>query len=101
MITEIIAFELLEGVSHDQLLKQADKVVNDFHKKQDGYIDMELDNASFGDQWQMIVHYQSMDDIEKVKNNLPHSKAIKEFTQLLAPNSMKVSFFKQQACWSS
>ncbi|MBN2772851.1 MAG: hypothetical protein JXR31_01290 [Prolixibacteraceae bacterium] len=99
MITEFISFELSDGIGHEQLILQADRVVNEFHKKQDGYVDMELVCENSGKQWQMVIHYQTMDDIEKVKTNLPKSCAIKGFTELIRPGTMKVSFYGQKGKW--
>jgi hypothetical protein len=99
MITELIAFEKRNEISSNELIDVAEKVVTNFHKKQDGYVDMELIKESSGRLWKMIVHYQTMEDIEKVKINIPQSKVIKEFTQLVIPESMDVSFFEQQQKW--
>jgi hypothetical protein len=99
MITELIAFELREGISNDSLIRQADTVINDFHRKQEGYIDMELVSGTSDSTWQMILHYRSMEDIEKVKNNIPHSDAIKDLTEMLKPGSLQVSFYENRGKW--
>lgn len=101
MITELIEFEVCEGISNEQLITKAEKVVTDFHKKQDGYIDMELVKDNLKGIGKMIVHYETMEDIEKVKNNIPHSKAVKEFTGLLKPESLNVSFYEKQKKWTA
>ena len=100
MITEIIAFEMREKTSKDQMIHQLDTVVHEFHKNQDGYVDMELVSDYSNQQWQMIIHYQSMDDIEKVKMNMPQSKALNDFRELIIPETMKVSFHEQHERWS-
>ena len=101
MITELIVFELKKGIAKNQVVNQANKMVNDFHKKQDGYVDMELICDPSEDQWKMIIHYETMEDIEKVKLNIPNSKAIKDFTALVLPESLKVSFYDQLQKWTS
>ena len=100
MITEIITFKKREETTTDQLVRRADKVVSEFHKKQEGYYDMELICNNSSQLWQMIVHYQSMNDIEKVKKNISHSTVIKSFTELILPETMEVTFYEQLGKWS-
>ena len=101
MITELIEFKLKDTTNVNVLVEQLDKVYTEFHIKQDGYIDTELiENAQTG-LWQMIHHYATMEDVEKLKDTLPHSEAIKGFSALVIPESFKVSFYKHQGKWKA
>ena len=101
MITELIEFKLKDTTTVDALVEQLNKVYTDFHIKQDGYIDTELIENTQTGLWQMIHHYQTMEDIEKLKETLPHSESIKEFGSLVVSESLKVSFFNQHGKWKA
>lgn len=99
MITELIEFEKKAEITNKQLVEQAEMIVNEFHKKQDGYVDMELISDKTNQHWQMIIHYQSMQDIEKVKENVPKSEVLNDFRNLVIPETMKVTFHNQHGKW--
>ena len=69
MVTELIEFKLLENFSNEQLTTEAESVVENFHKKQDGFVDFALIGDITNQLYQMIIHYESMADIEKVKTD--------------------------------
>ena len=99
MITELIEFKLKGTTTIDALVEQLDKVYTDFHIKQQGYIDTELIENTQTGFWQMIHHYETMEYIEKLKETLPHSEAIKGFNTLVEPETFKVSFYNQHRTW--
>ncbi|MDA7501767.1 hypothetical protein N8482_00670 [Chitinophagales bacterium] len=48
MYRDIISYELAEGVSHDHLLKVAQKVTRDWMKKQPGFMSWKISKAEDG-----------------------------------------------------
>ena len=98
MITELVRFKLLGSTTEAQLLSKA-QLLNDFHKKQDGYIDCELVKDVNEESWYFIYHYECLEKVMKVGEKLCQSKAFDEFMPLLVPDSVNVSFYKQLKKW--
>lgn len=74
MYKDIISYELAEGISKEHLLKVAEKVVNEWMKKQPGFIKWEINtdkNGAYVD----LVYWESKEVAklaEKEMNNIPN-----------------------------
>jgi len=98
-ITEFVKFKALETTSDEQLISKADLNVNDFHKKQDGFIDAELVKDIEENTWHFIFHYESLEKIKAVGEKLRKSKEFGEFIPLIAPESIRASFHEHLVKW--
>jgi hypothetical protein len=97
-VTELVTFKLLETITEEQLLSKAD-LFNDFQKRQDGFIDAELVKDVKENAWCLICHYESMDKVKVIGENLRNSREFAEFTAELVPGSLKVSFHHTLKRW--
>ena len=98
MITEFVKIQALETTTDEQLIAKAD-LLNDFQKKQDGFIDAELVKDVRENAWYIIYHYENMEKVKVIGENLRKSKEFAEFVPLLVPGSLNVSFYHQVRKW--
>jgi hypothetical protein len=97
-ITEFVNFKVLESTSVDQLISTAD-ILNDFQKKQDGYIDGELVKGLEGNAWCLIYHYENLEKVKVIGERMRSGKVFDEFIPLLVPGSLSVMFYHQLKKW--
>jgi len=75
MYKDIISYELAEGITQDHLLTIAKQIVNDWMKKQSGFVKWEICNNADGS-YTDIVYWDSKEDAknaEKEMANIPNA----------------------------
>jgi hypothetical protein len=98
IITEFVKFQVSETTSDEQLLSKAD-LLNEFQQKQDGFIDAELVKDTGLNNWYIIYHYESMEKVKTIGEKMRSSKVFDEFTPLIIPGSLSVSFYRHIKKW--
>jgi len=98
MITELVKFKVLETITDEQLELKAD-ILNEFQKKQDGFIDAELLKDVKENAWCIIYHYESFEKVQAIGEKLRASKEFDEFISLIFPGSLSMSFYHQVSKW--
>ena len=98
MVTELVKFKVLKTTTKEQLILKAE-LLNNFQKKQDGYIDCELVKDVKDDGWYFIYHYENLEKVMAIGEKLRESKAFDELMLLLDPESLDVSFYQQLKTW--
>lgn len=99
MITEFVNFRVLETTTNEQLIRKADRFIDDFMKKQDGFVDAELTKAVEGDSRCFILRYESFEKVKTIIEQLGACKEFAEFKLLLVPGSISVTFNPQLETW--
>ncbi len=99
IITEFVKFKVLETTTNEQLLSKADIKIAGFHKKQDGFIDVELVKDVEENAWYFIFHYESLDKIKAIGEKMRKSKEFGEFIPLIVPESIKVTKYYRLRKW--
>jgi hypothetical protein len=95
IITEFVNFKVLETTTDEQLIAKADRFIDDFMKKQDGFVNAELVKATEGDARCMIIRYESFEKVKAIIEKLSTSKEFYEYKLLLVPGSIAVTFNPQ------
>lgn len=75
MYKDIISYELAEGITQEHLLKVAQQIVNDWMKKQPGFIKWEITMDKDGN-YTDIVYWESKEaakNAEKEMVNIPNA----------------------------
>ena len=98
MITELVNFKSLETTTDEQLISKVDSL-NNFQQKQDGYIDCELVKKIDDNSWCLIYHYESMEKVKVLGQNLRASKEFGEFVAHTVPGSVSITFFNMLKKW--
>lgn len=99
MITEFVKFKVLETTTDEQLISKADNHINDFQKKQDGFVDTELVKNVEENEWCFIFHYESLEKIKAVGEKMRNNKAFDELNALIVPGSISVTLYHQLRKW--
>ena len=98
IITELVTFKALEAVTDEQLISKADSL-NDFQKKQDGFLDAELVKDVKENEWYLIYHYENMEKVKAIGEKLRNSKEFGEFIHLVIPGSLSITFYHKLRKW--
>lgn len=98
MITELVKFKVLETTTDEQVLSKAD-ILNDFQKKQDGFIDAELVKDMNENTWYFIYHFESMEKVKAIGEKLRSNKVFDAFMPVTVPGSVSVSFHQHSKKW--
>ena len=88
IITELVKFKVLETTTEEQLISKVD-ILNDFQKKQDGFIDAELVKDDKENVWCFVYHYESLEKVQAIREKLRSSKVFEEFNSLIVPGSLR------------
>lgn len=99
IITEFVNFRVLETTSEKQLLSEADIFINDFLKKQDGFVDAELEKDVEGNARTFIMHYESFEKVKAIVERMRSSKEFDEFKSAIVPGSIAVTFHQHLRNW--
>ncbi len=98
IITELVKFKVLETTTDEQLISKAD-ILNEFQKKQDGFIDAELVKDIKEGEWYLIYHYENMEKVKVIGEKMRSSKIFDEFIPLTFPGSLSVNFYQKLKEW--
>ena len=98
IITEFVSFKVLETTTDEQLMAKAD-FLNDFQKKQDGFIDAELVKDVKENEWRFVYHYESMEKVKVIGEKMRSSKIFDGFTPITVPGSLSVTFYNHLRKW--
>jgi hypothetical protein len=99
IVTEIVSFEIINGINDQEFIKIVDFLEKEFHMKQNGYIDTELIKGKDDNQWMMIQHWQTMNDAKESSKQMMKSKFTENFRNSLDPKSVKLSCLEQKYRW--
>jgi len=99
MVTEIVTFETLEGVSYEEFVKTVDMLECEFHSKQPGFIDTELLYDSKHALWVMIQHWGSMEEFIAASKKMFTENTTEAFRQALNTKSVKMSMYPLIKAW--
>ncbi len=98
IITEFVKFNVLETTTDEQLLLKAD-FLNDFQKKQDGYIDGEIVKDANENAWCLIYHYESFEKVKAIGEKMRNNKVFDEFFPLTVPGTLSITLYRQMKKW--
>ena len=98
VITELVKMEVLQTTTEEQLLAKTE-IINQFLRKQDGFIDAELVKAIEGNVWFLIYHIENFEKLKALGEKLRAMKLFDEIIPLIEPGSMSVSFYQKIKTW--
>ncbi|MDP4197058.1 MAG: hypothetical protein Q8940_18550 [Bacteroidota bacterium] len=99
MITELVKLNLLEAATDEQLIVKSDLLINDFMKKQEGFIDAELIKEVDKNVWTFIYHFVNIEKLKAIGEAMRKSKEFAEFITLITPGSLSVTIYHQLSKW--
>jgi hypothetical protein len=99
IITEFVNFKVLETTTNEQLLCKAGIFINDFLKKQNGFVDAELAKDVEGNARCFTIHYKSFEMMKAIVEKMRNCKEFDEFKSVIVPGSIGVTFQHQLSKW--
>lgn len=99
IVTEIVKMELAEGITKEEFVAIVDGLEKGFHAKQPGFIDTELLFDEQNEQWLMVQHWQSKEELHAASKQMFHDSAAEPFVKSLDPKSVKMTIAPQIKVW--
>jgi len=70
IITEIVTMKTVEGIGKDDFIRIVDGLEKDFHSKQQGFIDSELLYNDKTNEWVIIQHWDSLENLQSASKKM-------------------------------
>jgi len=98
--TEIVTMKTVEGVNKDDFIRIVDSLEKNFHSKQAGFINSELLYNDNKDEWIIIQHWDSHDNLQAASKKMFGNPVTEQFVKSLDPKSVKMLFLPQLGVWA-
>ncbi|MEA5083504.1 MAG: antibiotic biosynthesis monooxygenase [Lachnospiraceae bacterium] len=99
IITEIVKMKTVEGITKDKFIEIVDGLERNFHSRQKGFIDTELLYAEEENEWYMIQHWDSKDDLKTASSKIFVDKDAEDFVKSLNKQCVKMYILPQISSW--
>ena len=77
-----------------------DGLEKDYHLKQPGFIDTELLYNDKTDEWIMVQHWDSLDNMRATSKNMFNNPVTEPFVASIDPKSVKILMLPQLGVWN-
>jgi len=98
--TEIVSMKTMEGVGKEDFFRIVDALETNFHAKQPGFIDSELLHDEKSDEWFMIQHWDSLDNMRSASKKMFHNPVTESFVNSVNPKTVKMVMLPRMGAWS-
>ena len=98
IITEVINFTIVPGITDEDFIQRVQKLEEKFHKTLHGYIDSELAKGKDG-QWVMLMHWKSLEEVKQASKLMMQTPSTEDFRKALDPKSVKIVLLDQKQTW--
>lgn len=101
IITEIVKMKTVEGLTKEAFIEIVNGLERNFHSKQKGFVDTELLYHEEENEWYMIQHWNSKDDLKEASKKIFIDKDAENFVKSLNKQSVKMYILPQIATWGN
>lgn len=101
ILTEIVTVKTVEGINNDDFISIVDSLEKNYHSKQPGFIDTELLYNDKDDEWIIIQHWGSLDDLKAASKSMFNNPITDTFVKALNPKSVKMTMLPQLGAWDN
>jgi len=101
LITEIVRMKTAEGITKDEFIKIVDGLERSFHSRQKGFIDTELLYHDEENEWYMIQHWNSKEELKEASKKMFIDKDALNFVESIKKQSVKMLILNQIATWAN
>lgn len=98
-ITEIVKMKLVEGITRDEFVEIVDGLEKNFHSKQKGFMNTELLYHEEENEWYMVQHWTSKDELKEASKKIFSDKTAEAFVKSLEKQSVKMLVLPQIKVW--
>ena len=99
IITEIVSFESKAEIAQNDFTGIINRLEQNFHSQQTGFIDTELLHAEGSNIWIMIQHWDSLQNMKKSSSNMFKDAKTGEFRNSIDPKSVQIKVYTQTGIW--
>ena len=99
IITEIVTMKTVEGIGKDDFIRIVDGLEKDFHSKQQGFIDSELLYNDKTNEWVIIQHWDSLENLQSASKKMFGNSITESYVNYLDPKSVKMVMLPQLGVW--
>lgn len=98
-ITEIVKLGTVKDVSREDFMEIVNDLEIKFHAIQPGYIDTELIIDEKSEEWTMIQHWDSIENLKNASGKMFKESSTEKFRSVLDPQKVKISIHSQIKTW--
>jgi hypothetical protein len=98
--TEIVTFKITEGIAKEEFISIVDGLEKNFHSQQLGFIDTELLYNDKTEEWIMIQHWDSKENMQSASKRMFNNPITATFVNAIIPNSVKMLMLPQLGTWA-
>ncbi|MDB3085230.1 hypothetical protein C4097_11890 [Clostridioides difficile] len=99
IITEIVEFSVEENLSKGEFIEIVNDLEMKFHSIQPGFIDTELLHDEKSQNWIMIQHWDSMEDLKNSSSKMFKESSTEKFRKALKSQTVKMNIIPQIKSW--
>lgn len=99
--TEIVTMKIIEGITKEQFIEIINELEKNFHSKQPGFIDTELLYNDKTDEWIIIQHWDSIENMKTASPKMFNNPVTEAFVKSLDPKTVKMLMLQQLGAWST
>jgi len=101
IVTEIVSFKTISGISDNELIKIINNLNTNFLSKTECYIDTELIKGKEKQTWTIIIHWRTMTEATEAIKEFSNSPLTEEYRKILDPKSVSFHFTDQIWTWKA
>ena len=101
IITEIVRMKTVDEITRDEFIEIVDGLERNFHSMQEGFIDTQLLYHNEENEWYMIQHWKSDEDLKQAAKKIFIEKAAEDYVKSLDKQSIKMLVLPQIAAWTN
>lgn len=99
IVTEIVTMKTAQEMTKGEFVSIVDVLERTFHSKQPGFIDTELLYNGESNEWAMIQHWDSMEELKTASSKMFQDQGAALFIKAVDPASIKMSIFTKIKTW--
>lgn len=97
--TEIVTMKIAQEVLKNDFISIVDALEKNYHSKQRGFINTELLYNDESNEWTMIQHWASMEELKAASDKMFQDEGAAHFVKALDPASVKMNILSQIKAW--
>ena len=97
--TEIAEFQVVTGISDENFISIVEKLEEDFHSQQAGFINSELVKGNEPSQWLILQHWGSVAEDKEASKNMMKDPITEDFRKSLDPKTVKIRYLENIQNW--
>lgn len=97
--TELVTLKLAQNIQREEFIAIVDGLEKNFHSKQPGFIDTELLYNDKNDEWIMIQHWASAEELNVASKKIFQDSAAETFVKSVDPKNIKMTILPQIQMW--